>query len=801
VALATGTRLGPYEVMALVGRGGMGEVYRARDTRLDRDVAIKVLASSSSADSGQVDRLIREARAISRLNHPHICALHDVGRHDGLTFLVMELLEGTTLAHEVAKGPLQIARAIDIAVQIADALDAAHRHGVIHLDLKPSNVMVTPNGVKLLDFGIAKLREGEESADDRAITRRVAGTKESAILGTYPYMSPERLQGREADARSDVFALGVVLYEMATGSRPFEADNRAALTAAILTQTPPPVSTVCGAPPLLDRVIDRCLEKDPEARWQNARDLSSALRWAREGDAGHAGPSRRATAGTSAWWQRRATATAVVLALLAGAGYLASALRTAPPASSEERTILAVLPFVNNTGDPEQDYVSDGMTDELIAQLGTLQRSRHDVIARTSSMHYKGTTKRADEIASELGARYLLEGSLRRTGDRVRIVAQFIDASNQRQVWTEQYDRDLRDVLRLQQEVAAAITRRTAGSLGVESAMLSASSPPRHSSNPDAYEHYLRGRYQFSKRTVDGLWKALQHFRTATGVDPSYGLAFSGLAATYAVLGSEDLMPMTESHPLGRSAALKALQVDDTLSEAHIWLANIIADHYWDWKEAERHFARALELTPSDADALRSYSNYLGFTGRAAEALPIAERAASLDPVSPIVQTNVGLMLYFAGRFDESAKQLEQALDLDPDFSLAHAVLGLSYLGKDMPDRAVAQAEKARALAGTRPLMIAFHGYALARAGRRRDALHALDALHGLATPRGPSPSFVAMVYLGLGERDRAFEWLDRAIDTRRWQLTLWKGDPMFDVLRSDPRFPALFARLGLPRH
>jgi eukaryotic-like serine/threonine-protein kinase len=815
VTLTEGTRLGPYEVLALLGAGGMSEVYRARDTRLDRDVAIKVLPAAAFADPRRLDRLLREARAISRLNHPHIRTLYDVGQQDGLTFLVMELLDGKTLADALLKGPPPVADAIAFGLQIAQALDAAHTSGVIHRDLKPGNIMLTKDGVKLLDFGLAKLhvdereheRQHAQSPDTHALeaTRGVGPTEEGTVLGTVPYMSPEQLQGRAVDARSDIFSLGVVLYEMTTGSRPFQAENKAALTAAILTETPAPVSTVCAAPPLLDRAITRCLEKDPDARWQSARDLASALRWVLEG----APRTRRQS------WKAPIAITACIVALLAGAGYLASGLRNggetatpAPPAAPAARITLVVLPFENLSGDEEQDYLSDGMTEEMIAQLGTFHPSRLGVIARTSAMHYKDTTKRVDEIASELGAQYLLEGSIRRTGDKVRIAAQLIDARNQSQIWAEQYDRDIRDVLRLQQEVARAIARNMSGNLGVGagagvrgvSAGPSSSPVSRHSSDAEAYEHYLRGRYHLLKDTAPGFWKAYEHFRAAIALDPSYALAYSGLADTYALLGSYDIMPMAESHPLGRDAALQALQLDETLSEAHVSYAAITADYYWNWAEADRHYKRAIELAPNDVNALRYYSFYLGYTGRAHEGLPIAERAASLDPASPNAQMNVGVILNFAGRFDDAVTRLEQTLELDPNFSFAHAMLGLSYLGKQMPERAVAELKKARDVAGPRPNFIALHAHTLARAGRRGEALKALADLHRLAKPRRPSPFLVAVVHIGLGDNDRAFEWLDKAIDARDWRVPLLTAEPAFAGLRSDPRFPTLLARLNLPR-
>jgi eukaryotic-like serine/threonine-protein kinase len=791
VSPITCTRLGPYEVVALLGAGGMSEVHRARDTRLDRDVAIKVLPASAFAHPRRLARLQREARAIARLNHPHICSLYDVGLHDGVPFLVMELLEGKTLADELLKGPLPVERVIAFGLQIAQALDAAHTHGVIHRDLTPSNVMLTREGVKLLDFGLAKLQDVDESVDGLDETGGLGVTVEGAIRGTCPYMSPEQLEGRQADNRSDIFALGVVLHEMATGRRPFHAENRAALTAAILTETPAPISASCRAPLLLDQVVARCLEKDPQARWQSARDLASALRCAM--------PSDESRTTGRIWWNWKATFAAALIALLVAAGYYAFDMRTLWSAPAAVRTTLVVLPFENLSGDAEQDYLSDGMTEEMIAQLGTLQPSRLAVIARTSAMHYKGSTKRVDEIAAELGAHYLLEGSIRRTGDKVRIAAQLIDASSQSQVWAEQYDHDIRDVLRLQQEVAHAIARRMVGNLGVVSATVSASSAARHSSNPQAYESYLRGRYHLLKDTVDGLRKAQGYFREAITSDPSYALAYSGLADTYALLGSYGVMPIAESHPLGREAALKALQLDDTLSEGHVSLAAIIADHYWDWGETERHYKRAIELAPNDVDALRYFSFYLAYTGRAHEALPVAERAAELDPVSPIVQMNLGAILNSARRFDDAVRQLEQTLELDPNFSMAHAMLGLSYLGKGMPDRAVEQLARARASDRTRPNLVALHAHVLGRAGRGAEALQALADLKGMAKPGSASPFLVALVYVGLGENDHAFEWLDKAVETHDWQLPLLKAEPVFDGLRSDPRFPVLLARLNLP--
>jgi TolB-like protein/tetratricopeptide (TPR) repeat protein len=438
------------------------------------------------------------------------------------------------------------------------------------------------------------------------------------------------------------------------------------------------------------------------------------------------------------------------------AGFWWLAFRFAPPAGPIR---LGVLPLQNLTGDPDQNYLCDGLTEELIAQLGGADPEQLFVIARTSAMHYRNTTKRADDIGRELGVGYLLETSLRRVGDRVRITAQLVATETEGHVWVEQYEREVSDVLALQREVAGAVVRRTTASLGVKARSPGAE---RHSSNSVAHEHYLRGRHQWLKRTKDGLQKARDHFHHAIELDPSYAHAYSGLAETYALLGSYGLMPIAESHPLARDAALKALELDDTLADAHRSLAAVLGDYYWDWSEAERHFQRAIELAPNDVTTLQFYSFYLAHMGRPAEGLPIAERASSLDPVSPTARLNLGVVLYIARQTDQAVRQLEETLDLDENFGFAHAMLGLAYASKQMPERAVAELRKARALAGPRPDIVAVHGYTLARAGRRGEALATLDDLRRLTNPRSPPPFQMAVLYVGLEDWDHAFEWSRR---------------------------------------
>ena len=458
---------------------------------------------------------------------------------------------------------------------------------------------------------------------------------------------------------------------------------------------------------------------------------------------------------------------------------------------------LGVLPLQNLTGDADQNYLCDGLTEELIAQLGGADPERLFVIARTSAMHYRNTTKRADDIGRELGVGYLLETSLRRVGDRVRITAQLVATETEGHVWVEQYEREVSDVLALQREVADAVVRRTTASLGVNT---SGPGTERHSSNPLAHEHYLRGRHQGLKSSKDGLLKALDHFQQAIALDPAYAHAYSGLAETYADLGSYALMPMADSYPLARAAAVKALELDDALAEAHRSLAVVLGDYHREWAEAERHLRRAIQRAPNDVTTLRFYSFYLAYTGRPAEALPIAKRAASLDPVSANARLNLGVVLYIGRQADQAIQQLEQTLDLDEHFGFAHAMLGLAYASKQMPERAVAELQKARELAGKRPDIVAVHGYTLGRAGRRAEALATLDDIRRLTNPQSPPPFKIALIYVGLEDWDRAFEWLEMAMEARAWEMPLLKADPAFDRLRLDPRFPELLARLRLPQ-
>ena len=500
----------------------------------------------------------------------------------------------------------------------------------------------------------------------------------------------------------------------------------------------------------------------------------------------------------------RVPAVVATMALVAAAILWAFGYRPWSPAPRESaaengRFMLAVLPFQNLTGDPDKEYLADGMTEELIAQLGRMDPSGVGVIARTSAMQFKKTSKRADQIGSDLGVSHLLEGSVRTTGSRIRVAVQLIETRHESQLWAEQYERDARDVLALQREVAEAIVRQITKRLAVTPSYINAEAQ-RHSTIAEAYEHYLRGRYYWSKDTSDRLQKAMEHFRKAIELDSSYALAYSGLADTYVLLGADGFLPMSEAYPLARTAALKALELDDRLGEAHMSLAAITADYYWDWSEADRHYKRAVALSANDVTVLRFYSFYLASMGRLDEALDFAERARRVDPVSPDAQMNLGIILYLGRRYDEAVVAINETLDLAPDFGPAHTMLGRIYVAKGMPDRAVDELERAEGLLGRRPDVLTPYAYALARAGRARDARAMLDGLREFAKPRTPAPFRIAMVHIALGETDRAFEWLEKALEARDWQMALLRVEPAFDLLRSDKRFATLVERVGLPR-
>ncbi|MGH9316238.1 MAG: protein kinase domain-containing protein [Thermoanaerobaculia bacterium] len=797
MTLAVGTRLGPYEILAPLGAGGMGEVYRARDTRLGRDVAIKVLPEAVSADRDRLGRFEREARAASALNHPNILTIHDVGSVDGGPYVVSELLEGETLRQRLAAGPLSARKAVDFGIQIAHGLAAAHERGIVHRDLKPENVFVTGDGrVKILDFGLAKLigPEAGKPAATGALTEEL-GTRPGVVMGTVGYMSPEQVRGEPADARSDFFAFGSVLYEMLTRRRAFRGDNSVETMNAILKEEPPePSRQRPDVTPALDRVVRRCLEKSPSERFQSARDLGFALEEASTAASAAAAAQPRAGGRPRARLALALGAGLLLLAVLLAVNVrgLRDRLRAGAPAGPIQS--LAVLPLENFSRDPEQEFFADGMTEELITHLAQIGALR--VSSRTSAMRYKGTQKSVPEIARELNVDAVIEGSVLRVGSRVRITAQLIGAATDKHLWAQSYERDLRDVLALQGEVARAI----AGEIGVtltpqERSRLTS----KKTVNPEAYEAYLKGRYHWDRGTAAGVQKSLEDFQQAAEKQPDFALAYAGIADAYNRLAASSINVLSpkEAFPKSKAAAMRAVELDPTLGEPYVSLAwdNFVFDR--DFTTAESQYRRALELNPSYPDAHQSYASFLSRMGRFDEAIREAKRGQELDPISPEANLDVGFALHAARRDDEAIPWFRRVLDMDPSFLRAHWALGLALVQKGRYEEAIAELQKAVELSGG-GVILGSLGYAYAVAGRRAQALEIVEKLKEGSRERYVPPAAVALVFAGLGEKDQAMLWLEKAYEERDPWATDLKTQPMFDSLRSDPRFLDLLRRVGL---
>ena len=779
-----GSKLGRYHLLDRLGEGGMGVVYRAYDERLQREVAVKVLPAGLLADETARKRFRREALALSQLNHPNIETVHDFGHEDGVDFLVLELIPGTTLdALLAARGALPGEEVLRLGVQLASGLQAAHAHGIVHRDLKPANLRVTQEGLlKILDFGLAKLLR---RPDGRGPAGTLTG--EQDLTGTLPYMAPEQLDGREVDPRTDVYGAGAVLYELATGRRAHPGQDAAGLLYRILNVAPEPPDAVNPAvSPALAAVIRRALERDPRRRFASARELQAALEPlpVAGGARTRRGPGRR-----TSWLVPALGAVALVLALAAGLEW--SGLRQRLTGGPGRIAALAVLPLENLSRDPQQEYFVDGMTDELITELAQLGSPR--VISRTSVMRYKGTRKPLRDIARELRVDAVVEGSVLRAGDRVRISAQLVRASTEQDLWAAKFERDLKDVLALQSEVARAIVHGVRATLTPRQRSRLAAGP---AVDPGAYQEYLRGRYSFNKFTGPGFRESVQHFQRAVGLQPDYARAYAGLAFGWYGL-SNIYLPPGQAMPRSRAAALKAIELDEGVAEAHSALGVEKTVYEWDWAGAEREFRRSLELNPGDAATHLWYAQYLVTAGRKAEVVAEGRRCLELNPLDLLASATVGWHLYYMREYPAAVSQLKSTLAMDSTFYMAHAFLGLIWLAEDRPAEAVRELELAKRY-DDNPEDNAQLACAYARAGRPVDARRLLVELSRRGA-REYVPTFdLVAVHLALGERARALDLLEQA-EREKAELIVYLGvDPLLAPLRSEPRFQAVLARMGL---
>jgi serine/threonine-protein kinase len=787
-------RIGPYEIVAPIGAGGMGEVYRARDTRLGRDVAVKMLSERLAGSADSLARFEQEARAVAALSSPNVVALYDVGMENGRAYAVMELLEGESLDRLLGREAVTWRRAVEIGAAVADGLSAAHAKAIVHRDLKPANVFITTDGsVKILDFGLAAPAAFPSDASTRAAMLGVE-TEPGVILGTAGYMSPEQVKGAPADARSDIFSLGCILYEMLAARRAFRGDTAAETLASILRDQPADLSDLGRAvPPAVETVLRRCLEKNPEHRFQSSRDLAFALRALLTGSMDRADGRRpphalvrsRPVAGVAAL-------VVVVISLLAlDAGGLRSSL-TGPQARRVGS--LAVLPLVNQSSDPDQEYLADGITDQLIGDLGRIEGLR--VTSRTSVMTYKGVRKPLPEIARELGVDAVVEGSVVRDGSRVRISARVIEAATDAPVWSHSFERDIGDILVLQKEIAEQIARKIAVELTpTDRAWLQGG----RRVDPKAFEAYVRGRYYWNKRSQADLERALQEFRRSIDADPAYATAYAGLADSYALLGYQNHMAPLDAFPKARAAALRARELDDSLAEPHAALGYIGLYFDWNFADAEAAFKRAIALDADSATARHYYSILLTALLRPVEAREQIERARNLDPLSVLIASDMGFELYYDRQYDKATAALKEAIATNPGAALPHFWLGRVYQAQGRYDDAESEYRAAGSGVSAWPPGLSGLGHMQAIAGQRAEAENVLRQLDEMAKRSYVSPYAHALVYLGLGDRTQTYRWLEQSLEERaNWMVWLLK-DPRWDPLRGDPRFESIVQRVGFP--
>ena len=762
--LSSGFRLGPYEVGEPLGAGGMGEVYRARDTRLGREVAVKVLPESLLSDAEALGRFEREAKLVAALSHPNILAIHDVGREGNVSYAVTELLSGETLRERMGTGAVSLRKAVDYGRQIARGLAAAHARGIVHRDLKPENVFVTHDGhVKILDFGLAR-REAPAPVPGASAAATMARTRPGSILGTVGYMSPEQVRGETADYRTDLFSFGCVLYELLFGESPFRAETDVETMTAILREDPPALQRKGAVPAELVSVVARCLEKKPEERFQSASDLAFVL--------GLIGlePGSEASGVSSAASRPRASGASRTL-------------------SDSSRASIAVLPFRNLSPDPENEYFSDGITEEIINALTKIEALR--VASRTSAFAFKSKNQDVRQIGEQLGVRTVLEGSVRRSGSRLRVSAELVNVADGYQLWSERYDREMEDVFAIQDEISLAIanTLRVRLLAAEEGALVT-----RATEDVEAYNHCLKGKYFFNRRVPP---EAISEFERAIARDPGYAPAYTGLADAYCIFGFYGGIPTLEAFAKARAAASKAHELEPDSPEVHGSLG--VVEHYfgWDFEREDREFARAAELAPRSAAAHSWLALSRAFLGDPVDARRSAIRAHELEPLSPNVLTNLAWTYYVERRFPEAERELRRALELDADALYPMWACGLTLQMQGRHEEAVAMHERAALLTErSQPWYLGNLGWSYGAAGRRSDALAVLNELRERSSREYVAPFHLAFVHMGLGDLDAAVAALELACEHRN-ALAWWpRTAAHFDPVRSHPRFGNVLAKI-----
>jgi serine/threonine protein kinase/Tfp pilus assembly protein PilF len=821
------TTIGPYQVVRLLGAGGMGKVYLTYDPRLNRPVAVKLLSHYGAAEEERSRRFRQEALAASALNHPNILTIHEISDFEGQDYIATEFIDGVTLRARLSGGEMPFATALEFATQIAAALSAAHEAGIVHRDIKPENAMVRADGlVKVLDFGIAKYTQAVGVQDQDLVE-----TKPGVVVGTAPYMSPEQARGLPVDARTDVWSLGVMLYEMVAGRVPFVGKTASETVSLILQKQPAPLARYApDVPAELERIVTKALTKDREERYQTAKDMLIDLRNLKRklevdaeiertvspapgspqstssgqivpatvsGSVAATAPANDSHSASSAEFvvsgikQHKLAAILVLVVLIGSAVGLGLYLH----ARNTEVAIdsIAVLPFENKSTEPDADYLSDGLADSLLYRLSQLPNLK--VSPSSSVLRYKGKEIDAVKVGQDLGVNAVLSGRIVQRGDNLTISIELVDVRYNKLLWGEQYERKISDLLATQREIAQEIVEKLKLKVSGEEKVLA----KHYTESNEAYQLYLKGRFYWNKRTAEALTKAIEYFNQAIEKDPGFALAYAGLANCY-VLHHGNAQPPREKMPKARAAAMRALELDETLSEAHTSLARVMAVYDWDWPGAEKEFRRAIELNPRDALAHQWYGGYFELMGRRDEALAERKKALDLDPLSLASNSELGLAYYFARDYDKAIEQFRMALELDPNFPLATAQLPVNYDLKGMYDQAIAGFQKLATQRGdTRwSNALAGLGHAYAMSGKKAEARAVLAELKQRSQQEYVPADSIALVYTGLGEKDEAFTWLEKAYEDHAFKMAWLKVEPQWDSLRSDPRFADLLRRMRL---